>query len=353
MQALILTGGLGTRLRPFTLDTPKPLLPVANRPFLLHQFDLLRRHGIREVTLATAYRPEKFRSMFAGGAKLGLNLRYAREKTPLGTGGAVWNAVGTPASTLLVLNGDVLHDLDLRAFLARHRNAHAEASIALTRVKDPTLFGLVETDGTGRILRFLEKPSQDEITCDTINAGAYLFEPSALGLIPAGVPYSLERGLFPRLLQEGRRMHGFLLEGYWTDIGTVDKYLQVNLDALSGASPLALPKTGQKGALLLEKGARLGKGVAHEEGGRTLLGADCRVGEGVRFSGSVCVGARSRIGRGACLRDCVLLERSVIGEGARLERCIIGRESRVGADCTVGLGTALGAGSSLSDFSIA
>ncbi|MEK7657522.1 MAG: NDP-sugar synthase [Elusimicrobiota bacterium] len=351
MQALILTGGLGTRLRPFTLDTPKPLLPVANRPFLLHQFDLLRRHGIRKVTLATAYRPETFRRMFAGGARVGLDLRYAREKTPLGTGGAVRNAVGTPAGTLLVLNGDVLHDLDLRAFLARHRNAHAEASIALTRVQDPTLYGLVDTDGSGRIRRFLEKPSQDEITCDTINAGAYLFEPSALDLIPAGVPYSLERGLFPRLLQEGRRMHGFLLDGYWTDIGTVDKYLQVNLDALSGASPLALPKAGQRGALLLEKGARLGKGVTHEEGGRTLLGAGCKIGEGVRFLGSVCVGAHSRIGRGALLRDCVILEGATVGEGARLERCIIGRGSRVGADCTVGPGTALGAGSSVSDFS--
>ncbi|TPW19120.1 MAG: mannose-1-phosphate guanylyltransferase, partial [Elusimicrobia bacterium] len=272
MRALILTGGLGTRLRPLTLDLPKPVLPVVNRPFLEHQLLDLRRQGVREVLLATGYKPQAFAKAFGNGKRLGLKLRYAHETRPLGTGGAVRQALSFFKGTTLVLNGDVLQRLDLDAFRRCHVGLKAEVSSALTRVADPTQFGLVETDRRGLVKRFLEKPSVDELTCDTINAGAYLFEPSALDLIPPGVLYSLERGLFPELLKRGRRMAGWVSHGYWLDIGTHDKYLQAHVDGLGGAWPLPLAGLRRRGPFLLDRGAKLSPRAVHDGRGQVLLG---------------------------------------------------------------------------------
>jgi len=357
VKALILTGGQGLRLRPFTCRTPKPLLPVANVPFLLHQFRLLRRHGIREAVLATAYRPEAFRRAFGDGRRLGLRLSYAYERTPLGTGGAVRNAAAAARldGTFLVLNGDILSALDVTAFLRAHRRRRAEVSIALIRVADPTLYGLVEAGPDGRILRFLEKPSRDEVVGCTVNAGAYLIEPAVLERIPPGTVYSIERGLFPSLLESGRRLCAFLTRGYWMDIGTVEKYLQAHLDILAGAAddaaPLETLQLRRRGALLLEKGARVSAEASHDGEGRVLVGAGAAVGPGVRFSGSVCVGPRCVIARGASLSACVVLGGTRIGEGARLCGCVIGYGCAVGPNASIGPGRALGDGSTVKEFS--
>ena len=357
MKALILTGGQGLRLRPFSCRTPKPLLPVANIPFLLHQFRLLRRHGVREAVLATAYRPEAFRRAFGNGSRFGLRLSYSYERTPLGTGGAVRNAAAAagPAGTILVLNGDILNALDLSAFLRAHRRKQADVSIALVRVPDPTLYGLVETGRDGKILRFLEKPSRDEVTRSTVNAGAYLFEPSAVERIPPGTPYSLERGLFPALLEIGRPLYGFVTNGYWMDIGTVEKYLRVHLDILAGAADDAAPFADRllrrRGAILLEKNARVSAGAVHDGKGRVLVGAGAAVGAGVRFSGSVCIGPRCVIERGALLSDCVVLAGSRIGEGARLSGCVVGHGCVIEPNASIGPGRALADGSRVNGFS--
>jgi mannose-1-phosphate guanylyltransferase len=351
VQALILTGGQGTRLRPFTCDTPKPLLPVLNLPFLFCQLRLLKRHGIREVILATAYRPEHFRRGIGDGRKLGLSVRFVHERIPLGTGGAVGNASQLVRGPVLVLNGDVLNDLDIRAFESFHRRSRAELSIALVRVKDPTLYGLVETGGGGRILRFLEKPSWDEITCNTVNAGAYIFEPSVLAQIPHGVPYSLERGLFPSFLEQKRPMSGFVTGGYWMDIGTVEKYLQVHLDLLAGAVAMDERGLRRRGPFLLESGARLSPGAAHEGEGRVLLGRLARAAAFTRFKGCVCVGPGCVVEKGASLEDCVVLGGSRIGEGARLWRCVVGHSCAIGAHSSIGIGRALGDGSVVKKFS--
>ena len=351
MKALLLIGGKGTRLRPFTCRTPKPLLPVLNRPFVEYQLDILKRHGIREAILCTAYRTGDFRRALSNGHSSGVALRFLQERVPLGTGGAVRNAQGLDDDTLLVLNGDVLNTLDVGAFLRAHRRARADASIALTRVKDPTLYGLVETGADGLVRRFLEKPSWDEITCNTINAGAYLFEPSAIALIPPGVPYSLERGLFPSLLHRGRRVLGYVTPGYWMDIGTVEKYLQVHLDILGGATPFRPAGLKRRGAFWLGAGARLGRETAHEGAGTVALGARASVGDFARLAGSVSLGADVVVGRGASLEDCVVLDGARIGDGARLERCVVGRRCRVGHHASIGAGRALGDGSSLTPFS--
>jgi len=350
MIALILIGGKGTRLRPFTCDFPKPLLPLVNRPFLEHQFDVLKRHGVRDVVLCTAYQPAPFHRTLGNGRRLGLRLRYVHERRPLGTGGAVKNAQPRLQDTALVLNGDVLHSLDVAAFLRFHRRNRADISIALTRVKDPTLYGLVETDPSGRIRKFLEKPSWDEIAANTVNAGAYIFEPSVLERIPPGVKYSLERTLFPNLLAAGMRLFGYVSRGYWMDIGTVDKYLQVHLDILGGAAHFRLP--ARRRGLCAGRGVRLGRDVTFDrEQGCVVLGERTRVGDFARFSRRVCVGPGCEIGKGAALEDCVVLAGSRIGAGASLKNCVVGPGCLVGAHAAMSAGAALAGGSILRPYS--
>ncbi|MBI5200136.1 MAG: NDP-sugar synthase [Elusimicrobia bacterium] len=351
MRALLLIGGQGTRLRPFTLETPKPLLPVLNRPFLEYQLEILRRHGVMDVTLCTSYRSDAFKKAIGERRKDGMRVRFVHETTPLGTGGAVKNAEGHLAGTTLVLNGDILNTLDIGAFVKTHKKARADATIALTRVKDPTLYGLVETNDDGSVKRFLEKPSWDEITCNTVNAGGYLFEPSVVDLIPPGVPYSLERGLFPTLLQKGLRLFGFVTPGYWVDIGTVEKYLQVHLDILGGRAPFKPAGMKKKGSLWLGKNASVGRDVHHEGPGTVVLGSGSTLGAFARLGGSVSVGEDCTIGQGALLEDCVVLDGTKIGEGAQLKHCIVGHRCRLGPHTTLGPGRALGDDSVLAGFS--
>ncbi|MFH1725090.1 MAG: NDP-sugar synthase [Elusimicrobiota bacterium] len=351
MKALILTGGLGTRLRPLTCGAPKPLLPIVNVPFIHYQLRALRRQGVREVILATAYQPAAFRRALGDGRRIGLRLRYTVERQPMGTGGAVRHAARFLEGTTLILNGDILWRLDLASLLRRHRRARADVSISLVRVKDPTLFGLVETGRDGRIRRFLEKPSPDEITCDTVNAGAYLFEPSVHGRITRTVPYSLERGLFPELLRQGKRLFGFVHDGYWLDIGTIDKYLQAHRDILEGTPGFPIEGLGRRGAFRLAAGSMLAATVRHEGPGKVVLGRGTSVGPSVRFVGTVCLGERCRIGEGAVLAGCVVLDDARIGEGAKLEGSVVGRGCRVGAHAALGPGRVLGHGSTIADYS--
>jgi len=328
---------------------------VLNRPFLHYQFEILRKHGIRDVILCTAYQSRAFREKLGGGRSLGLKLTYVLEEEPLGTGGALKNAESllNPGQPCLVLNGDVLNTLDVSAFLKHHRKHAADVTIALTRVKDPTLYGLVKTGENGRIREFLEKPSWDEIEANTVNAGAYLFDPKVLALIPRGVPYSLERQLFPHLLAKNNRVYSYVTTGYWIDIGTVERYRQVHMDILGGLTPFKPQAARRRGKLLLGEAVRLGKeSTVDGDRGGVMLGARTSVGDFVRFSGSVCVGPRCVIGKGAWLEDCVVLEGTRIGGGARLERCVVGEGCRVGAQAALTQDTALAGGSTVKAYSI-
>lgn len=351
MKAIILTGGLGTRLRPFTCETPKPLLTVANLPFILYQLRNIQQHGIKEVILATAYRPEKFKSALGDGSKFGLKIRYVHEKKPLGTGGAVRNALPHLTDTTLILNGDVLQDLNIPSLVRAHKKAKAEATLTLVSVKDPTRFGLVETDKAGRITRFLEKPSWEEVTCDTINAGAYLFELSAIKSIPSGGPASLERDLFPQMLDQNRNLYSFTSQDYWIDFGSVDKYLQIHLDILSGQTPFLPKNMRRQVSFLLAPGAKAAKDAFHEGSGNVLLGRGSKAGSRSRFIGAVCVGDNCVIGDGATLEDCVILKGTHIGPGARISRAIIGENCRIGKKAVIGPGRALGDHSVIKEYS--
>src|SRR5256714_7465689 len=200
MQSLILAGGKGTRLRPLTIHTPKPVVPIVNRPFLLYQIDLLKKAGVKDVTLSLSYQPGKIEEILADGQEYGVRIRYAVGASPLGTAGAYKNAQEHLSQAAIVFNGDIFTDLNLAEVIAYHREKKAAATIVLAPVENPSAYGLVETEPDGRVRRFLEKPKPDEITCNTINAGVYVLEPHILNYIPAGEKFSFEYQLFPALL---------------------------------------------------------------------------------------------------------------------------------------------------------
>src|SRR5678815_898508 len=244
MKAILLAGGKGSRLRPLTLHTPKPIVPIFDRPFLQYQIDLLRQvPEIDEIVLSLNYQPRRIEEVFGDGSDLGIQLRYVVEPTPLGTGGGIKFAAGeTRGEPIVVFNGDVLTSVDVRQVLALHRERKAKATIVLTPVDNPSAYGLVETESDGRVRRFLEKPNPDEITCDTINAGIYVLEPGTFDRIPKDVSYSIERAYFPSLIERGETFVAYVDRGYWIDIGTPEKYIQVHRDIMDGryrAAPFA------------------------------------------------------------------------------------------------------------------
>ncbi len=217
MQALILAGGKGTRLRPLTVYTPKPIVPICNRPFLLYQIDTLRRAGITDITLSLSYQPDKIEQLLGDGSAHGVKLKYTVEPQPMGTAGAYKFAEDLIREPTVVFNGDILTDLDLKAVIREHSDRQATATVVLTPVENPSAYGLVETESDGRIRRFLEKPKADEITCNTINAGTYILEPKVLDLIPTGETHSFEYGLFPELLKRNETFYCARLTSYVLD----------------------------------------------------------------------------------------------------------------------------------------
>jgi NDP-sugar pyrophosphorylase family protein len=349
MKALILLGGLGTRLRPLTCDIPKPLIPLLNRPALVYQLELIKRSRIKEVIFCTGYLSDSFRDYFSGGKNFGIKIRHMYEKTPLGTGGAIKNVQKLIDEPTVIFNGDILTDIDLDAMIDFHQRKKAFVTISLVRVKDPTVYGLVEMDKTDRVERFLEKPSWDEVTCNTINAGTYIFEPEVLDYIPEGVNHSVERGLFPLLLEKNKRVYGFVSKDYWLDIGTVDKYLQAHHDILRGEL---------KHTLYAKPGGRkifAGRGVKINPlasvSGRVVLGDDTKVEEFAALSGLVSVGRNCVIRKGAQVVDSVILDNTVIGEGVRMERAVIGQNCRIDSNVSLVRGSVLGHGSHITRYS--
>jgi NDP-sugar pyrophosphorylase family protein len=347
MKAVILAGGEGTRLRPLTLSLPKPVVPVVDRPFLRHQLDLLGRAGVRDVVFSVAYRPERVEAVFGDGRSLGVTIRYAVEESPLGTGGAVRNALDLLDERTIVLNGDVLTDVDLGALVRRHQEARASATILLTPVPNPSAYGLVETDASSRVLRFLEKPKPEEITTDTINAGIYILETRTLELIPPAVKHSIERGFFPDLLARGDLVLGPVHRGYWIDIGTPEKYLQVHRDILAGRFRLELEAETRAGGFVA-RGATIAE--AAELVAPFFVGPGCEVEAGARIGPDAVLTRDVRVRAGARVRDSVVWPASELGAEASVEGSLIGPGVRVGAHAVL-RGAQLGEGSSVSDYS--
>ncbi len=350
LQAVILAGGMGTRLRPLTLNRPKPVVPLLNVPFLHHQLALLGAHGIRDVILSVSHMPEVIRSIMGDGRAAGVRLRYVVEGEPLGTAGGVRNAADLVEGRVVVLNGDVLTDFDLGAMLAAHEAKRALATIFLAPVENPTAYGLVELEADGRVHRFLEKPGWDEVTTDTINAGIYVLERELLDLIPKGQPYSMEREFFPDLLERRVPFFGYVPRAYWLDIGTAAKYLQAHHDLLGRLVQTPVTPPGRpRPEGWLDASAEIDPTVRLR--GPVVIGPGCRLEPGVVAGPGLVLGPGCRLGRGTQAESAVLWEEVAVEAGARLHGCLVGRGCRIGAHADVGPDRVLGDGSTLSPYS--
>jgi NDP-sugar pyrophosphorylase family protein len=341
MQALILAGGKGTRLRPLTVYTPKPIVPICNRPFLLYQIDTLRRAGIKNITLSLSYQPHKIEQQLGDGARFGVKLSYTTEPQPMGTAGAYKFAEELIREPTVVFNGDILTDLDLGAVIAEHEARGATATIVLAPVENPSAYGLVETEEDGRVKQFLEKPKAEQISVNTINAGTYVLDPSVLDYIPAGENYSFEYGLFPDLLRRGEKFYAHVpQETYWIDIGTPARYLQVHQDMLAGRV---------RG---LDLGKRRGEfeQATHSEVDELSIIADgCTLKPGSQIVNSV-LGEGVHVEEKARIENSVIWPHTRIGAGAVVSNAVVGRGCHVGRSCHVGAGAVLGDKTNLTDY---
>jgi mannose-1-phosphate guanylyltransferase len=345
MKAVILVGGQGTRLLPLTVNTPKPLLPLVNRPFLDHALFLLRAHGITDIVLAMAYLSESFEEKYGDGSHLGMKLTYVREEEPLGTGGAVKNVEGylTPGETFLVFNGDVLTDLDLTDMMRFHRESGSICSISLTPVEDPTSYGVIDLDERGKISRFTEKPKREEATSNWINAGTYVLQPEVLSHIPKDEFHMVERGLFPNLLSEGKPLYGYRSDRYWIDIGTPAKYLQAHYDLLAaGRLKQALQPEGET----LHDAVWTGPGTSIHKGARVtgpvVFGRDCSVEEGAAITGPAVLGDGCRVLSEAELEGVVAWRGATFEEKSRCTSSIVGNNACIGAESKLESTTVIG-----------
>jgi mannose-1-phosphate guanylyltransferase len=306
----VLVGGFGTRLRPLTLTSPKQMLPVAGRPMIEDVLAHLRHHGVDEVVLSLGYKPDAFTEAYPDATCAGVRLTYVVEPEPLDTAGAIAFAAREAgiAERFLVVNGDVLTDLDVSALVEFHEAAGAEGTIALTKVEDPSQFGVVPTEPDGRVIAFVEKPPRDEAPTDLINAGYYVLEPSVVDRVPAGRKVNIERETFPAMVADGglyARPDG----AYWLDVGTPERLLQASLDLLTGVRPGG-------------------------PGGEVLLVGDAVVEDGASVDRAV-LGEGARVCAGAVVEDAVLLPGVVVEAGAVVRRSVVGAGAVVTAGSTV------------------
>lgn len=332
-EAILLVGGKGTRLRPLTVHTPKPMIPAAGVPFLTHQLARARAAGVEHIVLATSYLAEVFEPHFGDGSALGLHLEYVTETDPLGTGGAIRNVAhllrAAPGDPVLVFNGDILTGLDIPALVATHRRDGADVSLHLTKVEDPRAFGLVPTDPDGRVTAFLEKPqTPEEIVTDQINAGAYVFTRSVIDTIPTGRPVSVERETFPGLLAAGARLRGMVDSTYWLDLGTPAAFVRGSADLVLGHAPSpAVP--GRRGERLVLPGAEVAADA--KLSGGTCVAEGAVVGPGARVEGSTVL-AGAHIEADAVVRDSLVGAGARIGSRTVLDGAVVGDGAVIGAD---------------------
>ena len=372
MQAMVLVGGEGTRLRPLTLTRPKPALPLVDRPFIRYIVDWVARHGVTDVVMGCGFGADPLRELLGEGDGQGPRIRYVEEREPLGTAGPLRLAAdeGLLGDRFLVLNGDLLTDLDLSALIRAHEERGAVATLALYPVEDPSSYGLVRRAGgptgpgvapasaEGEVIEFLEKPDAGQIDTDEISAGAYVLERSVIDSIPPGKMVSIEREVFPHLVGQG--LYGHRLEGYWMDIGTPERYLQASWDILEGRVQTATAARLDRAGLLVEDGAQVDPrarvnppalletevtvGAGAMIGARAVIGRGSQIGERATIRGSVVL-SDCGIGPQAIVHEAILAPGVEVGEGARVEAgAVIGEGARIEAGGAIGDGARLGPG---------
>ncbi|MEP6924140.1 MAG: NDP-sugar synthase [Pyrinomonadaceae bacterium] len=344
MQALILAGGKGTRLRPLTVYTPKPIVPFGNRPFLLTQIETLKQAEIIDVTLSLNYQPDKIEQVLDDGSEFGVKLRYLTEPHPMGTAGAYKFAADFLKTTTVVFNGDILTDINLNSVIEFHKKREAMATIVLTPVENPATYGLVTTAADGRVEQFLEKPKPDDLKdqpIKTVNAGIYIIEPKILDFIPENINYSFEYDLFPALLEKVERFFAFIAkDSYWLDIGTPERYWQAHMDLLDGKIKNFPPDgSGERGD------------IAHtaDVDKKSLISSDCVIKPGAKIINSV-LGAGVYVEEKAVVKNSVIWSHTRINANAVVTDAVIGRGCHIGRFAHVGANSVLGDKTSLTDY---
>lgn len=317
MKAVIIAGGMGTRLRPLTYNVPKPIVPVANIPFVIHQINLLRQHGIKEIILNLHYLMDNIKKALGDGRKLGVKIHYSLEDHPLGTAGAVKNAEEYfDNEPLMIFNGDTLTDINLTQIIEFHRKNKARATLTLTRVEDPTAYGLILTNKQGAVTHFIEKPSWERLAsfegANTINAGIYVLDPKVFRAVPEGVEYSFERQLFPSLLEKGELLCGYISDRYWIDIGKPSQYRQAHEAILRGEVAVKIFGT--------------------RTDGRSWIGEHSKIDRTAKIIGPAIIGKGVTIGAETKIKDYTVLgDKVYVGSEADIERAIVWEGTRIGS----------------------
>jgi len=341
MKAVVMAGGEGTRLRPLTINRPKPMVPIVGRPCMEHIVNLLKRHGITEVIATLQYQPQVIQEYFGDGSELGVKMSYSIEETPLGTAGSVRQIAAALDDTFIVISGDALTDMDLSALIDFHREQKAVATLALTRVPNPLEFGVVITDGAGRIRRFLEKPSWSEVFSDTINTGIYVLEPEVFGLMQPNQVYDFSKEIFPKLLADRKPLFGFVPAGYWADIGSLGQYMQANYDCLEGKVRVEIP--GEE----VRRGVWIGR-RAEIDPTATLAGP-LYIGDGASLRPGARIEPLSSIGTGAVVAENAQVSRSVLMSHAYLGPRTLVRGALIGVHTALKAGAVAEEGAVVGD----
>src|SRR5712692_5429002 len=340
MQAVVMAGGEGSRLRPLTINRPKPMVQIVNKPCLGHIFDLLLRHGIDDAFVTLQYLASVIQDSYGDGGGLGLRLRYSIEETPLGTGGSVRQIVDQLADTFIVISGDAMTDIDLSKVVAFHKERGAAVTLTLVHVPNPLEYGVVITNEDGRIAKFLEKPSWGEVFSDTINTGIYVLEPRVLKRYAVGEVFDFSKDLFPKLLAEGEPLYGCIADGYWTDIGSIPEYARANADVLQGkvhTAPLGrelMPGVIVNGDVEIDPTARIT--------GPVFLGEGVKIGPEVEIIGPTVLRDYVSVDVGAIVDRSIVWRNSYVGERAELHGTIVGRQCALKARVVLEEGSVVG-----------
>ncbi|HET9075016.1 MAG TPA: NDP-sugar synthase [Solirubrobacteraceae bacterium] len=345
MQALILVGGKGTRLRPLTSLLPKPVVTLVDRPFLNYQLEWVRAHGVSDVVLSCGFLPDQLEAVLGDGSALGLSLTYVVEPEPLGTGGALKFAEPHLRERFFMLNGDTLTDMDLSAQLAQHEATGARGTLALYPVEDVSSYGLVPLNPDRSVREFLEKPGPDDIVdTNLINAGAYILERELLAdLPPAGTHFSIERDVFPRLVANG--LYGYEASGYWMDIGTPERYLQGTYDILNHNVETEIGARLSAAHGCLTDGATVAGRVVRP----AVVSAGCAVAAGAIVGGLTVLGENVSVGADSHITDSVLLHGTRVGERTRINHAIVSENVTIGSNCHIHDGAVIGANVTIGD----
>jgi mannose-1-phosphate guanylyltransferase len=338
MQAVILVGGEGTRLRPLTSTVPKPVVPLVDRPFISYMLEWLREHGVDDVIMSCGFLASGVRNVLGDGSGYGIKLRFVEEPDPRGTAGALKFAESMLDERFLMLNGDVLTDIDLTGQIAQHERTGACATLALVPVEDPSAYGLVHLQEDRSVRDFVEKPSSDAIDTNLISAGAYVLERSILELVEPERNVSIEREVWPRLIGDG--LYGFPCDSYWLDIGTPERYLQATFDILEGNVKTGLrERLGDHYLSVSETAEVLGRAIPP-----AVIESGASVADGAHVGSLVVLGGGVKIGAGSVVERSVILNGSEIGENCILRDCIVAAGCCIGPNTQILEGAVLGEG---------